>query len=549
MLRSLAPLGFVLALGCSDVEGNALDALGLAPADGALSGDEAGAGDGAIGDGGGGGGDDGAAGSGDGALGGADGGLSSGSDGSPLGEPLSTFCQGSGAPVVVGGGDLCSGELAESTFRFAVCACETVDVQSNLSIDGFDSRLGPYGAALPGGGSNVSADGQLGTNAALQMEGKLDVAGSVYVGPGYRVGPQSEVGQTLYTSGDAEQPRASCSVGGNTYVRGDLSGRYTLAGNLQVPVASSISPEVSVGGRTIRAEVPVIAPCACQPSELLDLAAIIRFGRDHNDNAVRRVITSTTWSVPGGPSRVELPCGRYFVERLVTDSGLTLIATGRVVLYVAGDMTIGGGLDIRTTSGGELDLFVGGDLSVQAAARFGSEAAPASVRTYVGGSGDIVLPASTTFGGFVYAPRARLALGASAELFGGVFVRRASFAGSASVHYDTAVRSASAPCAPDGGVAAGDGGVAGADAATSAGDGGPTGGDAGTRPDATTTADAGTPGTDAGARDSGPAPSGCACGNTCGSLACVEGQCVACQSDLDCCAPFACLGGQCLANF
>jgi len=206
---------------------------------------------------------------------------------------------------------------------------------------------------------------------------------------------------------------------------------------------------------------------------------------------------------------------------------------------VAGDMT----------SGGELDLFVGGDLSVQAAARFGSEAAPASVRTYVGGSGDIVLPASTTFGGFVYAPRARLALGASAELFGGVFVRRASFAGSASVHYDTAVRSASAPCAPDGGVAAGDGGVAGADAATSAGDGGPTGGDAGTRPDATTTADAGTPGTDAGARDSGPAPSGCACGNTCGSLACVEGQCVACQSDLDCCAPFACLGGQCLANF
>ena len=169
MLRSLAPLGFVLALGCSDVEGNALDALGLAPADGGLSGDEAGAGDGAIGDGGGGGGDDGAAGSGDGALGGADGGLSSGSDGSPLGEPLSTFCQGSGAPVVVGGGDLCSGELAESTFRFAVCACETVDVQSNLSIDGFDSRLGPYGAALPGGGSNVSAvdpRGQPADNAA-----------------------------------------------------------------------------------------------------------------------------------------------------------------------------------------------------------------------------------------------------------------------------------------------------------------------------------------------------------------------------------------------
>jgi hypothetical protein len=95
----------------------------------------------------------------------------------------------------------------------------------------------------------------------------------------------------------------------------------------------------------------------------------------------------------------------------------------------------------------------------------------------------------------------------------------------------------------------GDGGAAGADAATSAGDGGPASGDGGPRPDATTAADAGTTGADAGARDSGPAPSGCACGSTCGSLACVEGQCVACQSDLDCCAPFACLGGQCLANF
>lgn len=563
--RSLVLLGLALAFGCSDVEGNALDALGSSASDGGVAGDGAtsAGGDGSTSAGGDGststGGDGSTSAGGDGSTSG-DGGLSSTSDGSPLGEPLSTFCQGSGAPVIVGGGDLCSGELAENTFRFAVCACETIDVQSNLTIDGFDSRRGPYGAPLAGGGTNVSADGQLGTNAALQMDGKLDVAGSVYVGPGYRVGPQSEVGQTLYTSGDAEQPRASCSVGGNTYVRGDLSGRYELAGNLQVPAASSISPEVRVGGRTIRADVPVIAPCACAPSELLDVAALVRFGRDHNDNAVRRVITSTTWSAPGGPSRVELPCGRYFVERLVTDSGLTLIATGRVVLYVAGDMTIGGGLDIRTTAGGELDLFVAGNLSVQAAARFGSEATPAAVRTYVGGTGDIVLPASTTFGGFVYAPRARLALGASAELFGGVFVRRASFAGSASVHYDTAVRSASAPCAPDGGV--GDGGVPtrdggpsstdggpAADGGASPVDGGPAPGDAGPRPDATTPADAGAPGADAGARDAGPAPSGCACGALCGSLACVEGQCVACQNDLDCCAPFACLGGQCVANF
>jgi hypothetical protein len=131
--------------------------------------------------------------------------------------------------------------------------------------------------------------------------------------------------------------------------------------------------------------------------------------------------------------------------------------------------------------------------------------------------------------------------GASASLHGALVARRAEFSGSASVHFDRAIRSAGQSChAPtDGGTPATDGGTPAADSGTPAADSG-TPADSGTL-----AADAGTPAADAGtpAADAGAAMcSGC---GQCGTGACVNGQCGPCQSDLDCCAPNVCLGGAC----
>jgi hypothetical protein len=235
----------------------------------------------------------------------------------------------------------------------------------------------------------------------------------------------------------------------------------------------------------------------------------------NNDNdSPPIVLTSTTWATGEGPSSINLPCGRYYVTSIDAPNGLTLLAEGRVVLFVDGDMTIGGPLSVETSSDAEVDLFVAGDLRVQSAARFGSAVAPAKTRTYVGGSDAIDLSASSVFGGNLYAPRALVHFGAAAELFGALFARTAEFDAAARIHFDRAIRSQGDDC-EDGGVPM-DGGL-GPD-----GGPGPDGGgaDGGMVPDA------------GGPRDGGVPDSG-----------------VECDDDLDCPAPELCVEGRCQIPF
>ncbi|MCC7383719.1 MAG: hypothetical protein IT384_17895 [Deltaproteobacteria bacterium] len=501
-----------------------------------------------------------------------DGGFPSGdgsvTDGNPLEQPLSEFCRGTGTVVIVGAGDQCAGDIAENTFRFGLCACETADVQSNLSLDAFDSNLGTYGATLAGGGTNILSDGQLGINGPLTMDGKLTVAGSAFIGGNaFQVGSQSAIEFNLYSGGPATQLNSSTNIGRNAFVNGDVSGRYNITGDLTVPPTATVSAATrsNLGGALRRAAIPPLQPCACGADEILDIPGLTEFGRTHNDNAVNDVITSTTWATGAGPDVITLPCGRYYLTEIQHPRGLTIIAEDRTVLYVDGDMTIGGGLNLDLQPGAEIDLFVAGSLSVQAAARLGTRDAPSKVRTYVGGTSTITFSASSQLGGNLYAPRAHVVFGASANLYGALFCRSVEFSGSADIHFDTAVRNAGQSCEPppntDGGV--GDGGTMGPpdfgfDDAGNPIDGGFF--DATPAPDATPivdggvvdagsvdagSVDSGVANPDAGPRDSGvSACTGCF---QCGDQACINNMCAPCQSDLDCCAPYVCSPtGQCI---
>lgn len=485
----------------------------------------------------------------DGGSAGADGGASDGGglgDGSPLEEELSDFCQGTGTTVVVvGGGGECAGEVAESTFQFALCACETVRVQSTLDLDAFDSQQGGYGAALPGGGTNQSDDGNLGINGALDMDGKLTARGSAYVGAGgFSVGASSLVTGLTYAAGPAIQNNASTTLGYNAYFDGDVEGRFDIGGDLYVPITATVSAATrnNLGGQLIRRAIPAVRPCPCAPEEVLDVAALTAWAATHNDNRARQVVTSTAYA-SGGPGALRLPCGRYYLTQVEQPGGLEITAEGRVVLFVDGDFHIGGGLGINVAPGAELDLFVAGELSVGASARFGDPAAPARVRTYVGGAGQITLSASAVFGGMLYAPRSEVIFSASSDLYGALYCRAADFSGSASVHFDTAVRQAGRACEePDAGASdAGPGDGASNDGALADAGSSDAGGLDAQAGDAATT-DSGTP--DAGA-------SGCTGCGQCGTQACLievgqtSGMCAPCGSDLDCCAPMVCRAGSC----
>ena len=472
-----------------------------------------------------GGGNDGSTGGGnDGGVGGGNDGSTGGGnlDGGSLGQPQSEFCQGTGAVVEVGGAGECSGTIAQNIFRFAVCTCEQLSVQSNLSVDAFDSRDGPYGAATSTG-TNILNDGHVGVNGLLNLAGKLTALGSVFVsGGGFSVGAQSSVSINVYTAGDAVQVNSFTSIGRNAFVQGDVSGRYNIANDLYVTPGATVDPQTNVAGSTIVGALNPVTPCPCDPSEILDIQSIIDYGAQFNDNASSATISATTWSTGTGPDNIDLPCGRYYLQGIFHTRSLTIRALGRTVLYVDGDINVGGSLRIEVAPGAEMDLFVAGSLLPQAALRFGDPEQPSAFRTYVAGSNTIFINASSEFGGNLYAPNADVSFGASANLFGSLFCRNAFFSGQANVHFDRSIRSASDDCNPDGGV----------------------GGDAGVN-------DGG--GADAGVIDSG-APGCTQCFDCQNGQACLNppggggGTCGPCVTDLDCCPTEICVAGFCTAS-
>jgi hypothetical protein len=440
-------------------------------------------------------------------------------DGGALEEPLSQFCTGEGTVVQIGEGmgGLCAGEVAEEAFQFALCACrDIVDAQSQLNVDSFDSSLGTYGATVAGGGVNIGDDGNIGINHQLvRFDAQLNLRGSIFIGGGgLGVRGSSYISRNVVAAGSSTGAPAATTIERNMFNDGDVTGRYIINGDLHVPSGANVT-QTTVNGMTIEEPIRTRLPCACGPNEILDIPAVTEYGRTHNDNDETMVVTSTAWE-NGGPSNIVLPCGRYYITRINQPGSIRIVAEGRTVLFVDGDITAQS-LSIELEGDAEMDIFVNGNIDLQAATDFGQVDAPSKVRTYVGGTGAIDLTASAFFGGNLYAPRADVFFGASANMFGALVARDIYFAGSADIHFDSAIRGAGDTCEePPVGT---DGGV-------------PDGGDAGSV-DATPDAGMGEMCTDC--SECG-APSGCRADGTCGE----------CESDADCCAPLLCVAGACM---
>lgn len=446
----------------------------------------------------------------------ADAGLSADAGRRPDGGPISRteYCEGSGPPIIIGdqggsGGDVCTGDIAQVTFRYAICSCESPVGTDELVTDAFDSSLGRY---TPGG-----RGGAVGTNGSYTATGLARIGGALWVsGSGAsQVTNEHTVLGELHVQGNLTV--AEMSVDRDAYVGGNLTTQsLDINGDLHIPAGRDITGTVDANA-TLRQPVTVSRPCACDPSELVDIAGFIGAHAQVNDNAevgldpdvLADVNTSTV---------LALPCGRFYLSRIRGTAPIRITIEDRTALFIGGDVTTTGTLELVLAPGAEVDVFIGGSLTATDQLELGSADAPAKARLYIGGQDDITLTNEALLAGNVYAPRAEMVVTDAIEVFGSIFVKRLRFTNKLTVHYDRAILEAGEGCV----------------------DPVPPGPDAGV-------ADAG--GADAGAPDVGPASDLCMDCTDCGNQACMNGVCGACLTNADCCSPLVCRGGTCLPDF
>lgn len=393
------------------------------------------------------------------------------------------FCLGTGPLIVVGDtATTCLGRVAERSFRYAICTCDGVVTSAEVRTDSFDSRRGSY---MPPG----EAGGSLGTNADLNASAPWSIGGSFWSsGPnGWTSDARLEVAGDLRLQGRLAGDVVE--VGRNAFVGGGVqAGDLRVDGVLTVPTGETIRAERSeVIGETVREPVEIPRPCACE--DRVDITSFVAAHRDDNDNAAIELGADALVNVSSS-DRLELPCGRYYLSQITGDVPVVIRATGRVALFVDGDISVRD-LRLELSDEAELDILVVGNVTADALG-LGDVSTPARVRMYVDGTGTINLSADSVFAGNLYAPRAELVTRGPAEVFGALFVERINASGPLDVHFDTGVLGSGDRCEP---------------------------------------------------------PPDCeSCGDCPSIQACVDGSCGECRTDADCCAPLLCVEGACLPS-
>ncbi len=352
-------------------------------------------------------------------------------------DDLAAFCEGQGPPTLADG--TCSGELAETLFRHAVCGCGSLSFGGDLTTDGFDSRVAPYVANGVGGhvASNVGLDG----SQSMTVRGDVTVGGS----EGIEAGDLLDVLGELSSGGPLGRSSSAILVGGGAQIAGDVTvDSIDVGGALITPEGVDVSGTVRAMTRET-ADVNVPPPCRCD--DAVDVEAVIAEHAVVNHDAEIDLDARDLTGIDGD-TELDLPCGRFYLDEIQgqTAGNVTIRAGGRTALFVGGNITLQQDLVIELAAGAELDLFVAGNIQVAGVSTLGDPERPRSLRLYVASGGSIALSAGSLLAGNLYAPLSDLASSAPIEVFGALVVNRVNGAASVTVHHDRAIADAADDC-------------------------------------------------------------------------------------------------------
>jgi len=383
----------------------------------------------------------------------------------------------------------CVGDVAKTTFTWGLCSCTNVKSSSKLLVDGFDSTKGPYKPGELGGG--VGLNGDFRASSISDVWGTLWASSSV----GMTTSNDTSVHNELHVGGPLSTK--TCDVTKDAWVVGNVTGGpLAIAKTLHLPTASMIAGPVTYG-TLVREPVAVPPPCACREKDLLPIAAWIASAKTTNDNATI-ALDPATYTKPTQPARLDLPCGRYYLDAIDAKGPTAIVAHGRTALFIGGDVQSSTPLSITLIPGASLDVFIGGTIITSSELKVGSPNFPALTRVYVNGATKLTFSSSGILAGNFYAARAPIFWSGGTEIYGSVFAGDFTSSTPTLIHYDRNVVTVGEDCPKK-----------------------PPVGDAG--------------------------PPGCGSCKDCGNQACIDGKCSECTSSAQCCPPLVCQGGRCVS--
>jgi hypothetical protein len=414
--------------------------------------------------------------------------------GSTTGGP--SMCPSGGVTVTNGSGSsTCAGFLASNTFTFALCSCTSLNNTGNLSTDGFDSLRGPYPSPAPAWPYSLGAG--VGSNGSVSNDSSFNVGGSLFCSGSASGGSSYDVRQDLHVGGTAS---LTATVGGNAYL-------------------SSGGGGLNVKGHTYTG-VTTLPPCQYCPGQTpgpIDVASFVaarvtNSTGSNNDNKTIN-LSDTLFSSGSGPSRLDLPCGNYYLDGITRDA--LIYAHGHTALYVGTKGITAGNVTFSLDPTASFDIFVGGPITNGGSFTMGAQNYPSLTRMYVAGTGTLTFSSSANIYGNLY-DAGHIGLSSGTTVYGALYAGSLDGSADLTIHYDRQVVVQGATCPPPN-MSMPDGGTSVVpDGGTSSGP------DGGTIP-----------------------PTGCGSCKDCNNQACINGTCGACTDSSQCCPPLLCTNGTC----
>jgi hypothetical protein len=398
-------------------------------------------------------------------------------------------CAGGGPPEIGDGEEaVCGGDLAETTFRWALCSCTDIDLMNPLTTDAYASTGGSY---TPGG-----LGGGVGLNGLFDSTSELHVWGDVWASSGpFATSNPIQIWQNLHVGGGVDATGVGTVVG-DAYVGGDFlaTNPFLIGETLHLPGAAQVSAAVTYAS-IARQPVSVDPPCDCAADQLIPIADYIAWARTSNDN-VAVGLDPDVLNPTAGPTRLDLSCGAYFLAAVDATAPLVIAVHGRTALFVEGSIASTSSVTIALDPTAELNLFVGGTIQTTDRLQLGSASYPALTRVYLGGGQGLALSNDSAIGAYIYAAYGLVQGSDDLEIFGGVFAGDFAASGQTAIHYDREVLVAGEDCP-----------------------------------------------------DSDPeVPDSCNSCLDCGNQACIGGVCGECTDSSQCCSPLRCREGQCVSD-